>query len=81
MPSLLICQGKYPEKAVSPEMLKRSPPLDDFRFDHPKDSFPVCHYWVSCREISSAESTVLRGQNFSWSDAAGAGQCGYGDLD
>ena len=32
------------------------------------------------RQISSAVSTVLREQTFSWSDAAGAEQCGYGDL-
>jgi hypothetical protein len=32
------------------------------------------------RQISSAVSAVLRCENFSRSDAAGAEQCGYGDL-
>jgi hypothetical protein len=31
--------------------------------------------------MTSAVSTVLREQNFSWSDAAGAEQCGYGTRD
>jgi hypothetical protein len=31
-------------------------------------------------EISSAVSAVLRGDNFSCSDAVDAEQCGYGDL-
>jgi hypothetical protein len=54
LPSLLICQGKYSKKGVSPELPKWSPSLDDFRFDHTKDSFPVCHYWVSFREIANS---------------------------
>jgi hypothetical protein len=32
------------------------------------------------RQISSAVSAVLRCENFSCADAAGAEQCGYGDL-
>jgi hypothetical protein len=32
------------------------------------------------REISSAVSVVLRGEDFSCSNAVGAEQCGYGDL-
>jgi hypothetical protein len=32
------------------------------------------------RQISSAVSTVLRLQEFPFADAAGAEQCGYGDL-
>jgi hypothetical protein len=31
-------------------------------------------------QISSAVSTVLRVQDFSFADAASAEQCGYGDL-
>jgi len=35
---------------------------------------------LGCCQISSAVSTVLRWQKFSCSDAVGAEQCGYGDL-
>jgi len=35
---------------------------------------------TSLVQISSAESAVLRGENFSCSDAVGAEPCGYGDL-
>ena len=38
---------------------------------------------ISCcdrSEISSAVSAVLRSENMSRSEAAGAEQCGYGDL-
>ena len=35
---------------------------------------------LDSREISSAVSAVLRGENFSCSEAAGAERCGYGDL-
>ena len=31
-------------------------------------------------KISSAVSTLLRVQNFSYADAASVEQCGYGDL-